>query len=114
MDVLSCEKVTADDEGKIIVEMNAGKPKAFFPVKKMNGSGLCGYQRRKNAVCTPASTPSVTTTPITTPTTTSTVTNDQTVGEDTPNDYVSSASDSTVPYITALLCAFAGVANLLL
>lgn len=105
--------MTADVEGKITVEMNAGKPKAFFPAKKMNGSGLCGYQRRKNALCTPPSTP--TNTPaVTTPTITPTVTNDQTVGEDTPNDYVSSASDSTVSYIVVLLGAFAGAANLFL
>ncbi|OJJ01645.1 hypothetical protein ASPVEDRAFT_52555 [Aspergillus versicolor CBS 583.65] len=104
VDVLSCETVTADDEGNVTVEMNAGKPKAFFPAKKMNGSGLCGYQRRKNAL-TPA---------VTTPNITPTVTNDQTVGEDTPDDYVSSASDSTVSYIMVLLCAFSGVANWLL
>lgn len=109
VDVLSCETVTADDEGKIIVEMNAGKPKAFFPAKKMNGSGLCGYQKRKNALCTPTSTPAVPT-----PTTTPTVTNDQTVGEDTPNDYLSSASDSTVSCRMVLLCAFVGAANLFL
>lgn len=117
VDVLSCETVTADDEGNITVEMNAGKPKAFFPAKKMNGSGLCGYQRRKNALCTPPSTPpsTPTSTPaITTPTITPTVTNDETVDEDTPDDYVSSASDSTVSYIVVLLCAFAGVANWLL
>ncbi|KAL5001265.1 glycoside hydrolase superfamily [Aspergillus recurvatus] len=47
IEVLSCEKVTADHEGKIVVEMGEGEPKAFFPIRKMNGSGLCGFKGRR-------------------------------------------------------------------
>ncbi|KAL6237343.1 hypothetical protein BDW75DRAFT_228842 [Aspergillus navahoensis] len=57
IEVLSCERVTADHEGKIVVEMDEGEPKVFFPVRKMNGSGLCGFKGssgKKGSLCTGA------------------------------------------------------------
>jgi alpha-amylase len=52
MEVLSCRNVTADKVGKITVEMDAGEPKVFYPVKKLDGSGLCGFKKRKTLLCT--------------------------------------------------------------
>ncbi|KAL4739291.1 glycoside hydrolase superfamily [Aspergillus similis] len=40
IEVLGCKRVTADHKGQIVAKMDKGEPKAFFPVKKMNGSGL--------------------------------------------------------------------------
>ncbi|KAL4910002.1 hypothetical protein BDW74DRAFT_46618 [Aspergillus multicolor] len=57
VEVFSCERLTADHEGRIVVQMDEGEPKAFFPVKKMKGSGLCGFKERtarKGALCASA------------------------------------------------------------
>ncbi|KAL4777366.1 glycoside hydrolase superfamily [Aspergillus nidulans var. acristatus] len=57
IEVLGCKRVTADNEGQIVVKMDKGEPKAFFPVKKMNGSGLCGFKGKrgkKGAICSSA------------------------------------------------------------
>ncbi|KAL4760054.1 alpha-amylase [Aspergillus foveolatus] len=54
IEVLSCKRVTVDNEGQLVAKMDKGEPKAFFPVKKMNGSGLCGFKGRrgkKGAIC---------------------------------------------------------------
>ncbi|KAL4747617.1 hypothetical protein BDW72DRAFT_209457 [Aspergillus terricola var. indicus] len=54
IEVLGCKRVTADHEGQIVVKMDKGEPKAFFSVRKMNGSGLCGFKGRrgkKGAIC---------------------------------------------------------------
>ncbi|KAL2811041.1 glycoside hydrolase superfamily [Aspergillus granulosus] len=50
MEVLSCKKVIAGQEGRITVEMDEGEPSVFFPVKKMAGSGVCGFRERKGAL----------------------------------------------------------------
>jgi alpha-amylase len=56
MEVLTCKKVTADKEGKIMVEMDEGAPKVFFPAKRMAGSGICGSKERKGPAALCAST----------------------------------------------------------
>ncbi|KAL4920132.1 glycoside hydrolase superfamily [Aspergillus aurantiobrunneus] len=101
MEVLSCTKVTADKEGNITVKMDAGEPKVFFPVKKLKGSGLCGFRKTKAPLCS-AGKGNSTEKP-----------ENQTVGENTP-EQLSSGSDATVSYTMVLLCVFAGVANWLL
>ncbi|KAL4874675.1 putative alpha-amylase [Aspergillus karnatakaensis] len=54
MEVLSCRRVKADKEGSVTVGMDRGEPKAFFPVGRLDGSGICGFRKRKNvnALCT--------------------------------------------------------------
>ncbi|PTU19606.1 hypothetical protein P175DRAFT_0309285 [Aspergillus ochraceoroseus IBT 24754] len=49
MEVLTCTKVTANNQGEITVGMYAGEPKVFFPVNKLTGSELCGFC--KSASC---------------------------------------------------------------
>ncbi|GIJ98378.1 hypothetical protein Aspvir_000495 [Aspergillus viridinutans] len=47
MEVLGCSKLVANDVGNLTVEMNAGEPRAFFPVAQLNNSGLCGFEKQK-------------------------------------------------------------------
>ncbi|PYH94222.1 putative alpha-amylase [Aspergillus ellipticus CBS 707.79] len=54
MEMLNCTKLNATDAGDINVDMNAGEPRVFFPVKKLDGSGLCGFAKRKASGCTPS------------------------------------------------------------
>ncbi|KAL4803490.1 glycoside hydrolase superfamily [Aspergillus unguis] len=100
VDVLSCSEITADDEGVITVEMNAGRPKAFFPVKKMKGSGLCGYKGRKSKaqLCKGSGKDKGNTT------------NTNMIHEGTI-EQASSTSGITVPYTMVLLGVCIGVAN---
>lgn len=110
IDVLSCNRVTADDEGKLTIEMDAGRPKAFFPAKKMGGSGLCGFRKHKAKA------------PLCTAPGkgkgkgkgkgNSTETN-HTAGGDTP-EQASSGSVAAMSYSMILMGVFAGVANWLL
>ncbi|OQD84697.1 hypothetical protein PENANT_c012G11404 [Penicillium antarcticum] len=62
MEILNCEKYTPDEFGSITVAMNKGEPRVFWPVKYMEGSGLCGYEIKnvtlaqlKNGVASSAS-----------------------------------------------------------
>jgi alpha-amylase len=43
MDVLNCVNYTVDGAGQLIVPMEKGEPRVFFPANLMAGSGLCGY-----------------------------------------------------------------------
>ncbi|KAL5336430.1 glycoside hydrolase superfamily [Aspergillus crustosus] len=99
MEVLSCRRVTAEKEGKITVEMDAGEPKAFYPFKKLDGSGLCGFEKRKTPVCTGGKG-------------NSTVKNHTT--SKSPYELSSSGSEALLSSTVALMCAFAGAASWLL
>ncbi|KAJ5580342.1 glycoside hydrolase superfamily [Penicillium hispanicum] len=43
MDILNCRNHTINNEGELIVGMDKGEPRVFFPVNLLPGSGLCGY-----------------------------------------------------------------------
>ncbi|KAL5341191.1 glycoside hydrolase superfamily [Aspergillus crustosus] len=43
LEVLGCEEYTAAGNGELIVSMERGEPRVFFPVELMQGSGLCGF-----------------------------------------------------------------------
>jgi hypothetical protein len=43
MDVLSCANYTVNDQSELVVPMDKGEPRVFFPTSLMPGSGLCGY-----------------------------------------------------------------------
>ncbi|RHZ70159.1 hypothetical protein CDV55_102065 [Aspergillus turcosus] len=43
MDVLNCVNYTVNEAGQLIVPMEKGEPRVFFPANLMPGSGLCGY-----------------------------------------------------------------------
>ncbi|KAL4870056.1 hypothetical protein BDV12DRAFT_207984 [Aspergillus spectabilis] len=101
MEVLSCRKVTADQEGKITVAMDAGEPKAFYPVKKLDGAGLCGFKKRKTALCTGGGGKG-----------NSTVKN-HTMSKGT-YELSSLGSEASISSTMALLCVFAGVVSWLL
>ncbi|KAL4961922.1 alpha-amylase [Aspergillus stella-maris] len=47
IEVLSCARSTVDEEGEMTVHMDKGQPRIFYPVKKMDGSGLCGFRKRR-------------------------------------------------------------------
>nr|AOO85390.1 alpha-amylase [Aureobasidium pullulans] len=40
-DVLSCTSYTADSNGNIAININAGAPRVLYPTSKLTGSGLC-------------------------------------------------------------------------
>lgn len=42
-EVLNCVEYTVDNAGQLIVPMEQGEPRVFFPTQLMDGSGLCGY-----------------------------------------------------------------------
>ncbi|PWY72969.1 putative alpha-amylase [Aspergillus heteromorphus CBS 117.55] len=42
-EVLTCGNYTVNDNSELIVEMDAGLPRVFFPTAYMEGSGICGY-----------------------------------------------------------------------
>ncbi|PYH89077.1 alpha-amylase [Aspergillus ellipticus CBS 707.79] len=42
-EVLTCENYTVNDLSQLIVKMDAGLPRVFFPTAYMEGSGICGY-----------------------------------------------------------------------
>jgi len=58
-EIIGCTNVTASDDGAIVVDMDKGAPKVFFPAAKLGGSGLCEYT---TAVTTSAPSPSATAT----------------------------------------------------
>jgi alpha-amylase len=43
MDVLNCVNYTVNRDGQLIVPMDKGEPRVFFPANLMPGSGLCGF-----------------------------------------------------------------------
>ncbi|KAB8220203.1 glycoside hydrolase superfamily [Aspergillus novoparasiticus] len=43
MDVLNCVNYTVNQQSELIVPMDKGEPRVFFPASLMPGSGLCGY-----------------------------------------------------------------------
>ncbi|PYH49228.1 alpha-amylase [Aspergillus saccharolyticus JOP 1030-1] len=43
MEMLGCERHVSATGGVISVDFVAGAPKVFYPVKYLNGSGLCGF-----------------------------------------------------------------------
>lgn len=45
-ETLNCKKYTVNNYGELVVEMQAGEPRIFFPTQLMNGSNLCGYPLR--------------------------------------------------------------------
>lgn len=46
MEILSCDKSSADAHGNITVQMGQGAPKVFFPVANLNNSGICGFEKQ--------------------------------------------------------------------
>ena len=46
MEVLSCSKHKIDHHGRLTIDMDAGEPRVFYPLKKLGNSGLCGYHKR--------------------------------------------------------------------
>ncbi|KAL4820262.1 glycoside hydrolase superfamily [Aspergillus spinulosporus] len=103
IEVLGCKRVAADHEGQIVVRMDKGEPKAFFPVKKMNGSGLCGFKGRrgrKGAFCPAAGKGN------------GTGKNDTIEGGTVGQASLGNGASVTVPIILLSVCV--GVANLFL
>ncbi|KAL2809120.1 glycoside hydrolase superfamily [Aspergillus granulosus] len=45
-EVLQCVNHTVDKDGNLVVSMEKGEPRVFFPTDLMDGSGLCGYPKR--------------------------------------------------------------------
>ncbi|KAH2004592.1 hypothetical protein KXV97_004921 [Aspergillus fumigatus] len=43
MDVLNCVNYTVNRAGQLVVPMDKGEPRVFFPANLMPGSGLCGF-----------------------------------------------------------------------
>lgn len=41
VDVMSCQRITADEEGNAEAKMNGGLPIALYPKSYLTGSGLC-------------------------------------------------------------------------
>ncbi|KAL2861087.1 alpha-amylase [Aspergillus lucknowensis] len=105
VEVLTCARVTADTAGRIVVEMDAGEPKVFFPLKKMPGSGLCGFRKRKTALCATGKGNTTTTTTTTPPG------GDNHTTEETGYEQASSGSEGSVSVAMVLLGVFAGVVN---
>ncbi|KAL4933350.1 alpha-amylase [Aspergillus undulatus] len=103
VEVLSCQKTIMDREGKLTVHMDGGEPKVFFPERKMDGLGLCGFKKRKGPVLGCSGTET-----ITKGNGTHTTVKTGSVGGDT-FDQDSSGRGVSVPYTMALLGAFAGV-----
>ena len=48
MEVVTCQKQTANKAGNITVKMGQGAPRAFFPTANLDGSGLCGTSKTAN------------------------------------------------------------------
>ncbi|PWY70844.1 alpha-amylase [Aspergillus sclerotioniger CBS 115572] len=42
-EVLNCVNYTVNTQSELIVQMDKGEPRVFFPADMMPGSGLCGY-----------------------------------------------------------------------
>ncbi|KAJ5167850.1 alpha-amylase [Penicillium canariense] len=42
-DVVSCQTYWVNNLGQLLVDMDKGEPRVFFPTQLMGGSGLCGY-----------------------------------------------------------------------
>jgi len=42
-EIFTCDEVTAGQNGTIVVKMDAGAPRIFFPSFNLNGSGICGH-----------------------------------------------------------------------
>ncbi|KAL4791514.1 glycoside hydrolase superfamily [Aspergillus venezuelensis] len=47
VEILSCARSTVNEEGEMTVHMNEGQRRVFYPVKKMDGSGLCRLRKRR-------------------------------------------------------------------
>ncbi|KAL3440371.1 glycoside hydrolase superfamily [Aspergillus insuetus] len=45
VEVLGCTNYTVDNAGMMVVTMEKGEPRVFFPTELMEGSGLCGYDK---------------------------------------------------------------------
>ncbi|KAE8353176.1 glycoside hydrolase superfamily [Aspergillus coremiiformis] len=48
IDVLNCVNYTVNQQSELIVPMERGEPRVFFPTSLMPGSGLCGYPSANN------------------------------------------------------------------
>lgn len=46
-EVMECTTVVAGGNGTIVVDMDKGQPRVFFPTFQMNGTGLCGHEEEK-------------------------------------------------------------------
>lgn len=46
MEVLNCSNQRVDHQGRLTVDMDAGEPRVFYPLKRLEDSGLCGYHKR--------------------------------------------------------------------
>ena len=46
MEVLNCSMHHVDRHGRLTIDMDAGEPRVFYPLKKLKGSGLCGFHKR--------------------------------------------------------------------
>ena len=42
VEVLACSTVTVDGSGNLAVGMAGGLPRVFYPMSKVQGSGICG------------------------------------------------------------------------
>ncbi|RAL07534.1 alpha-amylase [Aspergillus homomorphus CBS 101889] len=46
VDVLTCRSYTVSDIGELDIAMDKGEPRVLYPMEMMEGSGLCGFERR--------------------------------------------------------------------
>ena len=44
-EVFTCKTAVAGDDGSIMVSMDLGEPRVFFPTYQLNGTGLCGHSQ---------------------------------------------------------------------
>ncbi|KAF7714182.1 Alpha-amylase [Penicillium ucsense] len=42
-EIITCTNYTVSFEGELVVNMNKGEPRVFFPTQLMPGTGLCGF-----------------------------------------------------------------------
>ncbi|TKA70095.1 hypothetical protein B0A55_08018, partial [Friedmanniomyces simplex] len=48
-ELLTCETLTADGSGGIVVPMASGEPRVYYPTAALAGSGLCGASGKRSA-----------------------------------------------------------------
>lgn len=44
MEIMTCKVYTVDNHGELTVKMDKGEPRVYYPIKLLDGSGLCGYK----------------------------------------------------------------------
>ncbi|KAL4953703.1 glycoside hydrolase superfamily [Aspergillus filifer] len=111
IEVLSCARSTVNEDGGMTVYMNKGQPRVFYPVKKMDGSGLCGFKKRRGPQMTSCGSTGGTITKGEGDSLTGTVGS----SKETPDRLSSGAGmETSMSYVMASLGVFVGIANWLL